>query len=171
MSATISKIMRVEVKNGDAVPNNRLKGKSNTGTYFICSSKDWLEFEEFLPEDKRVKYFIKLDQVEKYKNLFASLFYRFRDLYPDRMKNFEPYCESLYCYTEDPQVIFTLRKNDNRVFLKFDDNCKSGLERQFRDILYANLSYIVFEKVDDHKCYVYPEVNLMGVSKLEYGQE
>ena len=35
MAATKSKIMRVSVTNGDAINENRLKGKSNTGTYFI----------------------------------------------------------------------------------------------------------------------------------------
>ena len=171
MSATITKIMRVEVKNGDAVPNNRLQGKSNTGTYFICSTKDWLEYEEFLPNDGSVKYFVSLEKVKEYKHLFASLFYKFRDLYPDKMKHFEPYCESLCCYTKNPEVVFTIRKNDQRIFLKFDDNCKSGLERQFRDILYANLSFIVFEKIDNNICLVYPEVDLRGVSKLDNGQE
>ena len=167
MSAFLSKIMRVEVKGGDAISNNRLEGKSNTGTYFICSSKDWDRFEEFVPDDKQVKYFLDLNRIEIYKNAFSKLFYKIRDRYPDQMRNFEPYCDSLCCYTSRPEVIFTTRKNDLRVFLKFDNNCKSELEKQFRDILYADLSLIVFELIDNCTCLIYPEINPNSVLKEE----
>ena len=48
MAAIKSKIMRVSVTNGDAINENRLKGKSNTGTYFICSTNQYDEFKEFI---------------------------------------------------------------------------------------------------------------------------
>ena len=38
MVGVISKILKVSVTNGDAVAENRLGGRSNTGTYFICSN-------------------------------------------------------------------------------------------------------------------------------------
>ena len=167
MSAFLSKIMRVEVKSGDAIANNRIEGKSNTGTYFLCSLKDWERFEKFVPDEKQVKYLLDLNRIEIYKNVFSALFYKIRDRYPDKMRNFEPYCDSLCCYVDNPEVIFTTRKNDSRVFLKFDNNCKSDLEKQFRDILYADLSLIVFELLDNGTCLIYPEVNPSAIIKEE----
>ena len=167
MSAFLSKIMRVEVKGGDAIRNNRTEGKSNTGTYFLCSLKDWGKFEKFVPDDVQIKYLLDLKKIEIYKHSFSKLFYKLRDNYPDQMRNFEPYCDSLCCYVENPEVIFMTRKNDSRVFLKFDNNCKSDIEKQFRDILYADLSLIVFELLDNGTCLIYPEVNPAAITSEE----
>lgn len=159
MSAFLSKIMRVEVKGGDAIANNRTEGKSNTGTYFLCSLKDWEKYEKFVPDDGSVEYFIDLGKVQAYKNSFGAAFFGRRNSYPDKMRNFEAFCDSLCAFVVNPQVVFTTRKNDSRVFLKFDSNTKSEVEKQLRDILYADLSYLVFELVNKTTCLVYPEIN------------
>ena len=167
MSAFLSKIMRVEVKGGDAIANNRIEGKSNTGTYFMCSLKDWEKFEKFVPDDDSVEYFIDLKRVQIYKYAFGGAFFDRRNNYPDKMRNFEAFCDSLCAFVVNPQVVFTTRKNDSRVFLKFDNNTKTEIEKQLRDILYADLSLLVFEKVGPNKCLVYPEINPSQLKEAE----
>ncbi len=167
MSAFLNRIMKVEVKGGDAVPNNRKEGKSNTGTYFICSLKDREKYQAFIPDDGKMNFYIDLKRIQIYKKIFSFYFFKDRNLYPDKMRNFEAFCDSLCAFTENPKVIFTTRKNDQRVFLKFDNNIKSEVEKQLRDILYADLSNIVFELINENTCLVYPEVNLKEIKEVE----
>ena len=41
MSAFKRNIIYINVTRGDCVENNRKSGKSNTGTYFVCSKKNF----------------------------------------------------------------------------------------------------------------------------------
>ena len=157
MSAKNIDLMRVAVTGGDAIDNNRLTGKSNTGTYFICSAKDWNSFSRFFDETK--KYYLDLKRIPIYKNTFIMLFFKYKHLYPDQMKHFEDICDSLMSYQENPELFIGLRNNDVRVFMKFKDNNRE-VEYALRGILYSELSNLVFENVSKNCCLIYPEVNL-----------
>lgn len=156
MAAKIYDIMKVAVTGGDAIENNRIKGKSNTGTYFICSSKDWDKFSRFFSEN--IKYYLDIKRVSAYKTLFIEHFFRFKDLFPDRMRHFEDICDSLLCYEYNPEIFISLRNNDVRVFMRFKDNNRE-VEYALRGILYSNFSNLVFE-YKGNKCLIYPEINL-----------
>lgn len=155
MSAKNIQLIRIAVTGGDAIENNRLTGKSNTGTYFICSSKDWDRFEMFFKPN--CKYFLDLNRIKAYKKVFSESFFKIRNLYPDSMKHFEDICDSLLSYSFNPEVFIELRNNDVRVFMKFVDNTRD-IERSLRGILYSELSNLVFE-LNGNTCLLYPEVN------------
>lgn len=156
MAAKNYDLLKVAVTGGDAIDNNRLSGKSNTGTYFVCSSKDWEKFSRFFKDG--MKYYLDIKQIPNYKILFKSLFFQYKEKYPDQMRHFEDICDSLMSYQNDPQVFIGLRNNDVRVFMKFIDNNRE-VEYAFRGILYSNLTNIVFEYKGD-RCLIYPEVNI-----------
>ena len=165
MAAKLCDLMRVAVTGGDAIDKNRISGKSNTGTYFICSAKDWDNFSRFFKDD--MKYFLDTKKIPSYKVLFMSMFFKFKERYPDKMRHFEDICDSLMSYEENPEIFIGLRKNDVRVFMKFKDNDRE-VEHAIRGILYSDLSNIVFE-YKTNKCLIYPEVNI-EVDLSKYGE-
>lgn len=154
MAATKSKIMRVSVTNGDAINENRLKGKSNTGTYFICSSKQYDDFKEFIEQHN--KYFIDKKKVYEYLLLFKIMYFKDKELYIDKMEYFEDYCHSLINSSDKAFLDISFRKNDSRYFLKFNNN-DDIFAQSLRHILYGERSNLCFEIIND-KCYIYPEV-------------
>lgn len=156
MAAKNYDLMKVAVTGGDAIGNNRLTGKSNTGTYFICSNKDWDKFSRFFGD--KIKYFLDVKKIQSYKILFMHKFFKFKDRYPDKMRHFEDICDSIMSYQNNPEVFVGIRNNDVRIFMKFIDNNRE-VEYALRGILYSNLSNLVFEHRGD-KCMIYPEVNL-----------
>lgn len=158
MSAEKSEIIRISVTDGDAIETNRTAGKSNTGTYFVCSEKDWVKFEKFFPGNNSLEYRLDLRRIALYKSSFVSNFLSFKNNYSDKMRHFEDICDSLMAYFDNPIVKINTRKNDVRFFMKFDDNNRE-VERAVRGILYSKLSNLVFE-MSDGVCWIYPEINL-----------
>lgn len=65
MAATKTKVMRVSVTNGDALNENRIKGKSNTGTYFICSTNQYDDFKEFIEKLTKAMVFTLIGLIKK----------------------------------------------------------------------------------------------------------
>lgn len=159
MAATKSKIMRVSVTNGDAINENRLKGKSNTGTYFICSTNQYDEFKEFIEDFETC--FVDKNKVREYLTLFKEYFLDKKDLYPDKMENFENYCSSLMGSNFEPSITISMRINDSRYFLRFQNN-EDIYVNAIRHILYGEISYLTFE-IKNNKCYIYPEINMNRV--------
>ena len=145
MAAEIQKRVVVSVTDGDAIETNRLKGKSNTGTYFLCSRKDWAKFSTFFNENETTYYSLNLKKIKSYMLCFEEMFFSKRNDYQDKMANFHDICLSLLSYDEPINVGFQLRINDTRVFLKFVDN-NADIERNLRGIIYSSLTCLVFEK-------------------------
>lgn len=161
MAAIKSKIMRVNVTNGDAINENRLKGKSNTGTYFICSTNQYDEFKEFIEEFNC--YLIDQNKVKEYLILFKEYFFKTKNLYIDKMANFENYCFSLINSEYETKVNTSIRINDSRYFLRFQNN-EDIYVNSIRHILYGEISYLTFE-IRDNNCYIYPEINMDKVEE------
>lgn len=161
MSAKKLNSIVVAVTGGDAIATNRLSGKSNTGTYFISSKKNWREFSQFFNENEETMYTLDLKRIKAYKSSFIEMFFCKKDLYLDKMKNFENICDSLLLYRENPKIKFELRINDSRIFLKFADNNKE-VEYALRGIIYSNLTNLVFVKENQ---IFYLEVNFDVDSK------
>ena len=166
MAATKSKIMRVSVTNGDAINENRLKGKSNTGTYFICSTNQYDEFKEFF-EDFDTCY-VESNKVQEYLVLFKEYFFEKKNLYIDKMENFENYCSSLISTNFEPTIKISMRVNDSRYFLRFQNN-EDVYVNAIRHVLYGEISFLTFE-IKNNKCYIYPEVNMSKV-EMKKGED
>ena len=164
MSAVNKTRMLIDVTRGDCVDDNRKNGKSNTGTYFVCSIKNFDEFEHFFQLTN--KYKIDLVKVDIYKTLFKQYFFQYKDEYIGKMKSFDIYINYLISQSEFPCVDITTRKNDTRVFMKFVDNTKP-IVNAFRHVLYEDLSFIVFEKRGE-TIYLYPEINETLISKKKF---
>lgn len=145
MSANKKELVYVAVTGGDAIANNRLSGKSNTGTYFICSFKNWDDFKEYFDRESVFSYYLDLKKIKTYKVCFIEMFFDRRKLYADEMKNFADICDSLILYNENPKIDFELRINDSRIFLKFANNQKE-IEYALRNIIYSDLTLLVFDK-------------------------
>lgn len=161
MSAKKLNSIVVAVTGGDAIATNRLSGKSNTGTYFISSKKNWREFSQFFNESGETVYTLDLNRIKAYKATFIEMFFNKKDQYKDKMKNFENICDSLLLYCENPIIKFELRINDSRIFLKFVDNNKE-VEYALRGIIYSNLTNLIFVK---ENAIFYLEVNFDVDSK------
>ena len=166
MAATKSIILRVSVTNGDVINENRLKGKSNTGTYFICSTNQYDDFKEFI-DDFSTSY-IDINKIREYQVLFKTFFFEEKDKYIDKMDNFDNYCLSLINLHFNPEVKINIRKNDSRYFLRFEDN-KDIFVNAIRHILYGEISYLTFE-LRENKCFLYPEINMAKI-KTRKGEE
>lgn len=150
----------IDVKNGDAFDNNRLpntkgeKTKSNTGTYFLCSSKDFSQYN--LLFENCIAYYIDIQKVFEYKILFKENHMRNSHKYSDNMINFSKYCDEIINSNYNKISNISLRKNGERYFLRFADN-QEFLVYNLRHVLYGEISSLVLEFVND-KCYVYPEL-------------
>ena len=167
MAGVISKILKVSVTNGDAVAENRLGGRSNTGTYFICSNTAvfFEKFGDFFQDG--LIYRIDLDKIREYQLLLKHFIGDKKELYPDEMNSLNNYCSKLLEIKEPLVVGVDKRINDTRVFMKFENNDKY-IEKCFRHILYAEISEIVFEIKDGANiCFIYPLVNIKNISKLK----
>lgn len=161
MSAIKLNIMKVAVTNGDAIDENRKKGRSNTGTYFISSKVNFNNFSEFI--DDSILYTIDVKKIQLYQTLFNNYFLKYKNDYPGKMNDFDLYCDSFYSMKDNPIIKISLRENDERVFLRFSDN-NNLLVNSFRHILYGELSMIVFD-LRNNKCIVYPEINDLLIDK------
>lgn len=163
MSAVYSECMRIMVTNGDALPNNRTSGSSNTGTYFVSSTGDFSRFEVFF--NSNMKYVIPCKAIEVYKVLFVHFFKNMSEYFPDHMESFESYCDELSMNDHEISGLVDYRINDSRIFMKFSNNSDPVISL-FRKILYAKLSSISFEIVKG-VCYIYPVINYEEIKNKE----
>ena len=159
MAANLPRLIRVSIQNGDAIDQNRLKGKSNTGTYFISSEKEYLEvFKEFIDDsgEKVMYYYLDFNRVKAYCAAFNALVlpmeeYRFaREVFPINAAYFNDKVGMA-------RIKVKTRKNDTRYFLQFDN--KDVLISSLRNVLFALVSCLVFEKKTDNEIIVYPEID------------
>lgn len=155
MSATTKLRIVIAVTRGDCVEENRKSGRSNTGTYFICSSKNFEEFSEYFAVSN--KYQFDLKKIDIYKTLFKNYFLRYRDEYNGKMSKFDAFINYLISLNSNPELEISLRRNDSRIFMRFSNNA-DPVVNAFRHVLYEDLSLISIEKIDDI-CYVYPIIN------------
>lgn len=160
MSAIKKEIVLVDVTRGDCLENNRKSGKSNTGTYFISSLKDYDRFKEYFLEEKN--FVINLVKIKEYMILFKYCFANRLDEYIGKGLDFESFCNYLLSLKNNPKVEITLRINDSRVFMRFKDN-SNVVVNAFRNLLYEDLTYICIEK-NGELFEVYPIINSAMVS-------
>lgn len=153
MAARIPKMIRVAVTSGDAISSCKTSGKSNTGTYFISSLKDYDLFAEYLDFSVN-SYFLSAKKVDEYRILFKNKYWQNREKYSDQMGNFDKFCDFLV-KNGGHQIDFDNRNNDQRVFLKFQNNLEPVADA-IRHILYAELSDLVIEENGEHSYLVYP---------------
>ena len=158
MSAKKMNVLTVAVTGGDAIATNRLSGKSNTGTYFISSTKDWPTYREFFNKDSPTFYKLDLNRIKIYKSSFKEFFFEKRELYSDKMNSFETTCDSLLSYNNSPEIKFELRINDTRIFLKFENN-SNEVEYLLRKIIYSNLTNLIFVRSEQGNTF-YLEIDL-----------
>lgn len=154
MSANKKKAIYIDVTRGDCVETNRKGGKSNTGTYFICSTKNFDDFDSFFDSNK--SYQIDLNKIKTYKVLFDNFFMKFKDLYFGKMESFAMYINYLLSFNDFPLVKVELRINDSRVFMRFADN-SDKIVNALRNILYEDLSLLVIEE-RNNKFLIYPAI-------------
>lgn len=154
MSAFKSTIMRVAVTNGDALPENRKRGKSNTGTYFLCSKDQYNDLQLFV---NRRTYQVDINKIKEYNILFKKFFFESMDQYPGKMEDFDDFCSLLVNSYNIPSVEISIRENDQRVFLRFVSN-ENIYVNAIRHILYGEISYLCFE-IRGNKTYIYPEID------------
>lgn len=155
MASKISFKVEIEVKNGDALSNNRTHGNSNTGTYFLASST---EFEKIYDLMKCCNsYQFDSDKIKEYKILFNTFMFDYSYMYLDKFESFNKYCEELLESCIDYEVSIKIRKNDNRYFLRFENNEDYVVEK-FRHILYGDFTSIVLEFYKN-KCKIYPVIS------------
>lgn len=164
MSAILKKSVLIEVTRGDCLDKNRKSGKSNSGTYFLCSVKNFDEYEEYFND--KYSYEVDLIQVEIYKKIFKEYFEKFKDEYNGKMLDFDTYCNYLLSLNTNPNVSITTRQNDSRIFMKFTENSNS-IVKAFRNLLYEDLSFIALEK-NNKKILVYPVIN---INKVKFENE
>ena len=155
MSAIKNKRIIIDVTRGDCVDDNRKSGKSNTGTYFISSLKNYDDFKEFFDENN--KYVFNVLKIEIYNVLFEKYFMKYKEEYVGKMNNFTSYISYLLSLKVNPKTELTVRKNDSRVFMRFVDNTDK-IVNAFRCILYEDLSLIVIENINGI-FNVYPIIN------------
>lgn len=146
MSATKKEKVIVDVTRGDCLEANRKAGKSNTGTYFISSLKDFDGFKVYFEDED--KFVINLAKVKEYMILFKNLFLDKMEEYNGKGVKFDSFCNYLLSLESNPKVEITLRINDSRVFMRFKDNT-NVVVNAFRNLLYEDISYICMEKNND----------------------
>ncbi len=161
MSAIKKEVIIVDVTRGDCLEDNRISGKSNTGTYFISSLGDFDKFKAYFRNED--VFVINLKKIIEYQVLFNNLFKcKMCDYYGKGLK-FDDYCNYLISLNKNPLVEVTLRINDSRVFMRFKDNT-NPIVNSFRNLLYENLSFICIERVNDTN-EIYPLINTKAISK------
>ena len=155
MSASISTIIKIEVKNGDAFPENRLSGSSNTGTYFLASGDKFEQIKNLMSKCK--KYNFDYDKVNEFKLLFSSKFFDYRTKYKDEMSKFICYCNEVLTLCTSQDIEVDIRNNDNRYFFRFKNN-DEPIINYFRHMLYGEFTSIVLEFSGD-RCLIYPIIS------------
>ena len=155
MGAKISTIVKVEVKNGDALPSNRTHGSSNTGTYFLASGS---EFEKILKLiDSSTSFQFDFEKIKEYQVLFKEFFWKYSERYEDKLKNFDNYCSNVLSSCVNYEIKLKVRNNDSRYFLRFENN-DDFVVNSFRHILYGDITCIVLEFYNNI-CKIYPIVS------------
>lgn len=160
MSAIKKEKVLIDVTRGDCLEPNRKSGKSNTGTYFISSLKDYDVYRVYFEDEQ--KFVINLEKIKEYMILFKNLFMNKMDEYIGKGLNFDLFCNYLLSLKRNPKVEITLRINDSRVFMRFKDNT-NAVVNAFRNLLYEDLSHICIEKSND-LYEVYPVIDSNKVS-------
>ena len=158
MAAKTVRLMRIAVTRGDCFSDNRPDGSSNTGTYFVSSHKDWPLFESFFTEGS--KYYFSTAKIKMYVATLADLASQYQDVYPDKFASLSTFGSAFASAAKDPFCEIDLRKNDQRVFMRFKDN-SDVLVNAFRHILYSDLSLISME-ITSKGVAIYPEIDLEG---------
>lgn len=160
MASKINNRIIVDVTNGDVFDEMRLskddgkKGRSNTGTYFLCSLKNYDKYRYLFDQCKN--FYLDINKIKEYQILFKHFYGNMKDKYLDKMSNFDNYCDQIYTANTTLISGMNFRINDHRYFLRFDDN-NELLVKAFRHILYGDITQLVLDFVDD-KCYIYPEI-------------
>lgn len=156
MGSRIDELILIDVKNGDAFPENRLSGHSMTGTYFLASSKDFEKIEKLLSNCS--KFYFDFYKIRDYSILFKLYFYKYSNKYKDNMKDFEKYCNKLLELSRQiDNVNIKIRTNDSRNFFRFENNDDEAVD-YFRHILYAEFTQIVLH-FDGSECKIYPMIS------------
>lgn len=155
MASKYTKNIIIEVKNGDALPNNRIDGKSNTGTYFLGSYKFFQTVKSLF--DNCISFQFDKTKIIEYKTLFQQYMYKQKDKYPDKLIFFERHSDKLVEICENYTVDVTIRNNDTRFFFRFTNN-DDEVVNEFRSILFGEISSIVLS-FDNNKCFIYPIIS------------
>lgn len=163
MSAIKKELIIIDVTRGDCLSENRISGKSNTGTYFVSSLKDFDKFEEFFAADN--KYELNLSNVSIYNDIFMKYFYCFKDEYIGKMEKYTKKVNYLLNNVQDASIKITTRINDSRVFMRFVDN-QNAVVDAFRNLLYENISRICIEKKEGNSFLIYPVINETTLVKI-----
>ena len=158
MAAEKPNLIRIAVTGGDALPDNRVKGKSNTGTYFLCSEQDWETFKPFFK--KGVEHFFDTTRIRAYCASFLEVFKNNAEAYPDRFASIADYGKFFSTGVLEKPTQVDLRINPPRIFMRFKDNSDPDVDA-FRHLLYAPISSIVME-LKEGKCLIYPDINPLG---------
>ena len=164
MSAIKKELILIDVTRGDCLEANRKSGKSNTGTYFVSSLKDFDKFKDFLDDENT--YELNLDKIYEYSILFKNLSENIMNDYNGKGIKFDSFANYLLSFKENQKVEITLRINDSRVFMRFKDN-NNSIVSAFRNLLYEDLSMICLEKINGI-IEVYP---FLITNKLNKGKE
>lgn len=163
MSAKKPNLIRIAVTNGDAMPDNRVSGKSNTGTYFVCSNADFSNFGEFFKEGLEYKFDCK--RTVAYCLALPAVYKDYSRYYPHGFDPMSPFSAYFANAKRDPETNIGLRINDPRIFMRFLDN-NEIYTNAFRNLLFAEISVIVLELTEDdcgnEVCLVYPDVDYSG---------
>jgi hypothetical protein len=155
MSAKFVYKLEVAVTNGDALLANKKTGKSNSGTYFICSLKDYDEnIKAFF--DANVSYCMCVNKIEEYKTLIHELCFKDTSSFPGNVAEFDQYCNALSSQSSPIEVKVGLRFNDSRVFLRFTNN-KDPYVKALRSLLFGEVSELILE-LNGHNCEIYPDI-------------
>lgn len=177
MSSIEPRLIRIAVTKGDALPRNRIGGKSNTGTYFIGNIIDYRDTYKFFIDDsgeRIVNYFLDISRIQAYCFAFNRLVLK-KVIYYDKKHSCDDFANDAQFFFNKSgriKIDVSTRTNDSRVFLSFQNG--NPEIRQLRKLLFANLSYIVFEQVQgkDNEFIVYPDINYDGFNKaLAYASE
>lgn len=163
MSAIMKEIILIDVTRGDCLEPNRKSGKSNTGTYFVCSLKDFDIFKTFISDEN--EYFLNLDKVFEYSILFGNLPSNCLEEYNGKGVKFGSYLNYLLSLKNNPKISVSLRINDSRVFMRFTNN-SDVIVNAFRNLLYEDISKICIEKHND-RFDIYPYLNSSKLNKGE----
>lgn len=163
MSAYKKETLIVDVTRGDCLEANRKSGKSNTGTYFLSSSKDFEKIKSYFNNNNI--YLLDLNKIKEYGVLFKEFFINDLGNYNGKGLNFYEYLIYLLSLEDDQKVEIVLRINDTRVFMKFKNNT-DVIVNAFRNLLYEDISKICLEKHNDFY-YVYPVIDTSKINNVK----
>ena len=154
MAAKTVQAIRIAVTKGDCFPDNRPEGSSNTGTYFISSIKDWPLFEPYF--SKGIVYRFCVQRIKNYLAALTKLADHYKGVYPDNFSSLSAFGSVFESVDVYPCCDIELKKNDNRIFMRFADNSDIFVNA-FRHILYSDLSFVVME-ITPQGVSIYPDI-------------